>query len=361
MARRAARADQVRPDDRLAVAGRERVQRTEDHRGEQRQDRDVRRDRRRGDDIDELLRATLQPVAVGVRRVGLRDGRRDRAPIRSRRDRSRIGRHRTGAIAKVDRPLVERSAGRQLLQRLGQAAGEAAGEPIGVEDRDARSGLHADLAPADAAREVAVLEVHGPRPFVARGRQRGFVVEIEPQREAALLGRKAGRPPNRVQRHRVAVDGERQLRRVLRRELRDVVVALLLRRHAVAVGVGQMQLAQRRQLSEHHRVMDVDGRAIEGDLVVLVDREVAEQARDRVGRGEARHEHACEARESPPQTSSMRHPHVSADADAHASRHRRDDGHDCAARPARSRSAPRAARTSTRPPTRPIRAGTARR
>jgi hypothetical protein len=55
-----------------------------------------------------------------------------------------------------------------------------------------------------------------------------------------------------------------------------------LRRHPIAVGVGAMQLAKRGKLAEHDNVVDFDRRGIELNSAVLIDGEVAEQARDRI-------------------------------------------------------------------------------
>ena len=73
-----------------------------------------------------------------------------------------------------------------------------------------------------------------------------------------LLDREAGGPARRMQRHAHVVDGQSQPLGVHGRQPRRVRITLDLRRDAVAVGIGGVQLAQRRQLAEDDGVADGD-------------------------------------------------------------------------------------------------------
>jgi hypothetical protein len=126
------------------------------------------------------------------------------------------------------------------------------------------------------------LVVEGERAGRTRGGQRTFEVHVEAQRKSALLGRQARRPADGAQRDGLAVDGHAELAGERRGKLLRVVVALALRGHAVAIGVGEMQLAQCGKLPEHDGVPDIDRMPGQADAAVLVDREVAEEACHRV-------------------------------------------------------------------------------
>jgi hypothetical protein len=94
----------------------------------------------------------------------------------------------------------------------------------------------------------------------------------------------------RMQRHRRAIHDQFEALGKTGREAFDVRIALRLRRDAIAIRIRQVQLAQRRKLTEDHGVVHVHRSRREPQAAVLVDGKVSKQARHRVGAGRQRRE-----------------------------------------------------------------------
>ena len=92
-------------------------------------------------------------------------------------------------------------------------------------------------------------------------RQMRREVDVYAQGKAALFGGQAAGPVRGAQRNRGAVDDERELVRQRRRQLAEVGVALGLGGDPIGIGVGSVQLAQRRQLAIDDDVVQINGAA----------------------------------------------------------------------------------------------------
>ena len=164
--RTALRADEVAGDDRLAVAGRERVRGAPERRDEERQQDHA---ERQVAARDERLEAAA-PMLGGAQAV---EARRRAGPVaeRERGGRRRDVERRAEQLVGIGAELVARTLG-------GDARSAQLGPVLGVDD---------DLAPADPRAEVAVAE-REPRAAAVRD-----VDGVEPQRFEARRRRGASR------------------------------------------------------------------------------------------------------------------------------------------------------------------------
>ena len=192
--------------------------------------------------------------------------------------------------AQLDIPLIERPLVRQRAQSLCEPLGKRGVISIGVEHGEPCARVHDDLVPAEIAGVITVVQTHVTHGSRCHGCQVGRVVDVDAQGKAALLGRQAAGPVAGAQRHACAIDFELELFGDQRRELPDIGVAFSLGRRAIAIPIGAMQFPQSRQLPIDHDVMDSNRVGSECQAAKLIDREIAEQARDGIGVTDERRE-----------------------------------------------------------------------
>ena len=249
----AARAHQVGGDHRLAVAGRERVQRAPAERGEQEEQEHALAGGRALEDAGEAVAAAVGCSSSCCAAVGRRGGGQRPAPRRH------------GQVASA---LVVR-AREQVLGVGAQAVRRVAAGSAGAH-RGACPGPRHDRLPAHAAGEGAVVDAPTARGFAAAAPASG-----------SLHARERGGRPGRGGRRCVAPAGGRSERRrpSTSRDTRAAQHLGALAREQL--GGGEAALLEGRDLGLVEDVAQVDAVARDADLGQVVDREVAE----RVGAG----------------------------------------------------------------------------
>ncbi len=289
MSRLALRPDQVGGDHRLAVAGRERVQRAPAEGREQQDEQHALAGRRLLEERGEAV----APGAAGGHLAG--------ALGAWRRQRAATGCHRERCLAAVERAV------QQILRVAAQAVGGIPARRLGAH-RGVLTGRGHDRLPAHAVLEGFVLEPDPPRRVHSRAE-----VDLEPRGlEAARTRREAeARLAHPAQLGRPPVDAEREP------ALHLVELAL------EQLGARNAALLDGRDLRLVEHVADVHALRRDGHLRHVIDREVAERVRLRGRRGERQHAKGQQRRQQHPCLHRSPSSRSAADAGGSAARPRR--------------------------------------